>query len=463
MGRTRSRQDPDRYLAWINGNAQYKRRVPTSLAHLDARAPTIRMSLKTDDLALARRKRDQLEAADDALWASMLVEGVNDPARRRYEAAVRHVEALGYTFHSSAHLEIAATIGEIDRRLLDLESRTLVQRADLAVVGAVGVPKTTVSEAFDIYCDEIVADELTGKSQAQKDQWKKVKKRAVSNFVTLISDKAMEDITADDARKVYLHWLGRIAPKSGRATASPSSGNRDLGNLRVLYGAYFGHMGQKSRANPFDGYGFSMKKKRSRPSIPADWLKDKLLQDADALAGLNEEARGILLIMIETGARPSEIANLLPTSFRLTHKVPHIAIEPRDDPDDPREIKTESSRRLVPLVGVALAAAERHHKLGFPRYRDRENDLSATLNKFLRANNLLPTRGHTVYSIRHAFEDRMKVGGLEDELRRLLMGHSIDRPKYGEGGSLPWQRDELMKIVLPFDPTIVGREPSPPR
>lgn len=462
MGRNRSRKDPDRYIYWIAGNAQYRRRVPVDLAHLDSRSPTVRISLKTDDLALARRKRDQLEAADDALWASMIVDGVTDPARRRYEAAVRQVEALGYTFHSAAELAVTAKLEELDRRFLEFEHRVNRQKIDTAALGMVDVPKATISAAFDIYCDEIVADELLGKSQAQKDQWKKVKRRAVNNFVSLIADKAMEDITVDDARKIYQHWLARIVPKKGeKASASASSGNRDLGNLRVLYSAYFKHMGQLQRTNPFDGFSFSTKNKRSRPSIPADWIKTKILASADSLASLNVEARGILLIMIETGARPSEIANLQPTSFRLTNKVPHLAIEPREDPDDPREIKTASSKRLVPLVGVALAAAERHHKLGFPRYRDRENDLSATLNKYLRFNKLLPTTGHTVYSFRHAFEDRMKEGGLEDELRRLIMGHAIDRPKYGEGGSLQWRQSELMKIVLPYDPAIVGRAPEP--
>ncbi len=462
MARNRVRSDPDRYIYWINGNAQYRRRVPADLAHLDSRAPIIRMSLKTDDPVLARRKRDQLEAADDTLWAAMLVEGVTDKARLRYEAAVRRVEALGFAFHSSAEIE-EGSYEDLRRRVLELEGRARIDKADLAVVGAIDVPKTTVSDAFDVYCDEIVADELIGKSQAQKDQWKKVKRRAVNNFKAIVSDKAMEDITVDDARKIYLHWLGRIAPKTGRATASASSGNRDLGNLRVLYGAYFRHMGQRGRTNPFDGFGFSTKKKRSRPSIPADWIRERILADPAALAGLNEEARAILLIMIETGARPSEIANLLPTSFRLSHKVAHIAIEPREDPEDPREIKTESSRRLVPLVGVALVAANRFHKTGFPRYRDRENDLSATLNKYLRANKLMPTKAHTAYSFRHAFEDRMKVGGLEDELRRLIMGHAIDRPKYGEGGSLEWRRDELMKIVLPFDRAILEPAAAQPR
>lgn len=37
----------------------------------------------------------------------------------------------------------------------------------------------------------------------------------------------------------------------------------------------------------------------------------------------------------------------------------------------------------------------------------------------------------------------------------MLMGHTIDRPKYGEGGDMKMWQEELMKIVLPFDPGIV--------
>ncbi|MBN9243976.1 MAG: integrase [Mesorhizobium sp.] len=452
MGRNRELKKQDRFLAERAGNYYYKRRVPTEVAHLDKRTPIIRMSLKTDDLALARRKRDQLEAADDALWASLIVDGVTDPARRRYEAAVKRVEALGFTFHAAQDLERPEAFGDLMQRIRELVASG---KEDLAepLLGAVETPRTTITDAFKLYCEEIVADELVTKSKAQREQWKKVKQRAVNNFVSLISDKPMVDINRDDAAKVYRHWLARVAPKEGSPTASASSGNRDMGNLRVLYDAYFKHMGDTERKNPFNSLGFSNKIKKSRPPIPTDWIRGRIL-DPEALAGLNEEARGILLIMIETGARPSEIANLEPSAIRLSHRVPHLSIEPREDPDDPREIKTASSRRAVPLVGVALSAAQRH-KGGFPRYRDRENDLSATLNKYLRENKLFPTARHTLYSFRHSFEDRMKDGGLEDELRRLLMGHTVDRPKYGSGGSLEWRQSELKKIALPFDPAIV--------
>lgn len=454
MGRNRELKKADRFLVSRRGNFYYKRRVPAEVAHIDKRAPMVRMSLKTDDLALARKKRDQLEAADDAYWASLIVDGVNDPARRRYEAAVKRVEALGFTYHSASELERPEAFDDLMDRVRQLLA---TGKEDLAepLLGAIDTPRTTVSQAFKLYHEEIVAAELIGKSKAQRDQWKKVKLRAVNNFISIVSDKPMVEISRDDANKVFRHWLGRIAPKEGDgpATAVANSGNRDIGNLRVLYDAYFKHMGDSERKNPFNGLSFSTKRKKSRPPIPTEWIKSRILAPG-ALDGLNEEARGILLIMVESGARPSEIANLDPEMIRLSHKVPHLSIEPREDPDDPREIKTESSRRVVPLVGVALEAAKRH-KAGFPRYRNRENDLSAALNKFLRENKLFPSSRHTLYSFRHSFEDRMKNAGIEDELRRLLMGHTVERPKYGEGGSLEWRQGELNKIVLPFDPAIV--------
>jgi hypothetical protein len=67
-----------------------------------------------------------------------------------------------------------------------------------------------------------------------------------------------------------------------------------------------------------------------------------------ALAGMNDEARAVVLTIIETGARPSEICNLTEQVIKVGASVPHILIEPRLDPDDPREIKTTTSVRSLP-------------------------------------------------------------------------------------------------------------------
>lgn len=270
MGRKPSRTDPDRFLFLRSGNYYYRRRVLGQVAHLDERSPTIRISLKTDDLALARAKRDLMEEADNILWSSMILEQPRDPARARYEAAMRRVEALGLTYRSAQALASQSTLDEIISRLESVVASKMPQEMAQSVVGGIPTPAVTVSKAFEIYCDEIVPAELVNKSAVQKAQWKKVKQRAVNNFISLISDKAMTEITRDDAMKLYRHWLARIAPKEGAPTHSANSGNRDIGNMRVLYDAYFTYIGEDSRPNPFAKLNFTAKKsdhaRRSRAS-----------------------------------------------------------------------------------------------------------------------------------------------------------------------------------------------------
>ena len=60
------------------------------------------------------------------------------------------------------------------------------------------------------------------------------------------------------------------------------------------------------------------------------------------------------------------------------------------------------------------------------------------------------TDAHTLYCIRHTFEDRMKAAGLDYEMRKELMGHSDDRADYGVGFSLEAKAEALMKMQLPF-------------
>jgi integrase len=106
--------------------------------------------------------------------------------------------------------------------------------------------------------------------------------------------------------------------------------------------------------------------------------------------------------------------------------------------------------RSIPLVGVSLAVFQKHKK-GFPRYKDKGTHLSNTINKFLRENDLLETDRHSAYGLRHSFEDRMKDAGVSDDLRRELMGHAVDRPKYGKGYTLAVKQAALLKMTLPFD------------
>lgn len=445
--------DPDRHLISRRGIYHYKRRVPAVVADLDPRVPHVRVSLKTSDIEAARVKRDALDNENHAYWASLLLQDADATAETLFETAVAQAAACGFKYMTANELVSQQDLHEVLGRVQWLKTHRHTPRIAQAIFGFFDRPGVSVTAASQIYIDEIVHDELRGKSNTQRQSWKKVKQRAVDNFVALAGDKGMLEVTRDDAQKLYHFWLDRIAPKSGAPTHQATSGNRDLGNMRVLFDEYFKHMGIELAQNPFDGLSFSEKRKRSRPPIAVDWIKNQLMR-VGALSGINAQARGVVLAMIETGARPSELCNLTRDEIFLDADVPYIRVEPREDVDNPREIKTDSSVRSIPLVGVALAVFKKHPN-GFPRYLDKENSLTTAINKFLRENKLLPTPKHTFYSLRHSFEDRMKEGGLDEELRRGLMGHTIPRPKYGSGGALAWQRDELTKIALPFDPAIV--------
>lgn len=448
--------NPDRYLTLRGDRYHYKRRVPSELELLDDRGTHVRISLKTADLALARSKRDALEAADDALWGSLLAQDDKTAAKRLYDAAVQRASSLGFTYRPAA--EIAAS----DRRLYVHRFENFSEHSGKglaqALLGKLSRPEVSVREALQAYFDEITPHQLMGKSETQKRSWRKIPQRAVNNFVELNGDLAIGSIGREHALAHWRYWAQRIAPKPGEgmATHTASSGNRDIGAMRVLFREYYKHIGEPDRKNPFDGLGFTERSKRlrrRRPPFPTDWIRNRFLAP-NAFSSLNAEARGVILAMVETGARPSELCNLDRNTILLDSDVPHISVEPRSDADDPREIKTESSVRLIPLVGVALAVFKAHPD-GFPSYRNREASLSGTLNKHLRENKMLPTSDHKVYSLRHSFEDRMKDGDFDTELRMMLMGHAIDRPSYGVGGGLAWRHEALKRIALPFDPSIV--------
>jgi integrase len=447
-------QKPDRFLIPRDGVYYYWRRVPKSVALLDERAPFIRMSLKTDDLAKARAQRDLLEVADNMLWGSLIGEGsASAQSLAAYQVARAHAESLGFTYRSA--FEVAQLpLPDIHQRFLAIKDERTPVATEAAALGGVEQPKVKVTEAFKMFCEEIRAAELAGKSEKQREQWKKVKNVAVKAFISVVgSDMDMVDITRDHGRQFYQHWVKKLAPENGVNRKSASLGKRRMGDMRILYGEYFKHIGDGDRQNPFDGLTFNEKFKTRRPPFEIEFVQDKILKPG-TLAGLNAEARAIVFVLIETGARGGEICNLHPEVIKLNDKVPHILIQPRLDPEDPREIKTTSSIRRIPLVGVALEAMKKFPN-GFPNYKENEGSFSATARKFFSENSLFPTKKHVIYSFRHTFEDRMKEAKVDFKLREILMGHALEDPKYGSGGSLKLYQDELLKIVYPFDMKII--------
>ena len=332
--------DPNRYLLQRNGLFYYYRRVPSRVGEADPRAPLVRKSLYTDDLVQARAKRDQLEAADGALWSAM-VAGDDDPAstRKLYDQAVKRAEALSFSYRTSA--EIAERpLEEIVRRIQALPKTSEgPQVVEAALLGRERPPKTGLEAALDLYITEIAKKEVAGKSPNQKRRWINKHKWAVSSFIEHVGDKPIEDITCDDARAYYRYWLALVAPDDPEVTPlSASTANRAMELIRKIYSAYYGRISEFDTVNPFRNISFSENEEGKRPSFTVDWLQNKIMAPS-ALATTNDELRGIVLALIETGARLSELCNLLASSIVLDHPFPHINIGPSLDRRSPGRSK----------------------------------------------------------------------------------------------------------------------------
>lgn len=156
----------------------------------------------------------------------------------------------------------------------------------------------------------------------------------------------------------------------------------------------------------------------------------------------------IAAIMLETGPRIAEISGLRVSDVVLDAEIPHLRIAPNEW----RDLKTASSRREVPLVGLSLKAAHKAVKQAgdgaalFPTYaRSRGNDsASAAVNK------LLKPYGITSHSFRHSLKDRLREAGCTEDIRDAIQGHANGSiaETYGKGHTLKTMHQWLVKAKV---------------
>ena len=392
------------------------------------------ISLHTDSELVARQKAPMAWAHLIEAWEAKLA-GDGEDAERRFEAAKELANIRGFRYLP------ASRVADLDREELLRRLEHVSRKGEpdpieaAAVLGGASAPQITVTGALDAYW-KLTRDQTLGKSEDQLRRWRNPRLKAVRNFVEVVGDKPIASVDRDDMLTFREWWTDKLV--SDGLTAN--SANKDLIHL----GDVLKTVVDRKRLGlvlPFGGLSFKEGEARTRPPFSVEWIKDKLLADG-ALEGLNEEARAILLAMVNTGARPSELAALTGPCIRLDGKVPHISIEPVE-----RQLKTARAKRIIPLAGVSLEAM-RGFPDGFPRYRAEPATLSGTVNSYLSENGLKESPAHTLYSLRHSFEDRMLAKGVDERIRRDLMGHRLTREGYGKGATLEHLGKVIQTIAL---------------
>ncbi len=405
-----------------------RRRVPRRYRAVESRE-AIWISLHTDSETIAKSKADRAWLHMIEAWEARRA-GETDDADARHAAARDLAQVRGFRYLDVAavsRLPIKEVLERVEAIPAPDDNPDVLEAA--ALLGTILEPRITISKALELYW-KLGREKTLGKSEDQLRRWQNPRRKAIRNFIALLGDKDIARITRDDMLDFRQHWLDRIA--AGEVTAN--SANKDLIHLGDVLKTV-NTMKRLGLDLPLGDLSFKESEARTRPPFSVEWISTRLLARG-ALDGMNCEARALLLGMVNTGYRPSEGAALTADTIRLEDDVPHISIEPTT-----RQLKSQYARRVIPLAGVSLEAFKAFPD-GFPRYRDSAT-LSATVNKYLRANGLMETPAHSFYSLRHSFEDRMLAAGIDDRIRRDLFGHRLDRERYGKGASL----QHLAKLV----------------
>ena len=155
---------------------------------------------------------------------------------------------------------------------------------------------------------------------------------------------------------------------------------------------------------------------------------------------LDDDIRWLVAIIFDSGMRLSEAAGLMLSDLMLEEDIPYIDLKPHPH----RRLKTASSERKIPLVGLSLWAAKRlkQHSTGlycFPRYtnsqRCNSNSASAAINKWIKT---VGGSHDVIHGLRHSFRDRLRAVEAPTDMIDQLGGWALKSvgQGYGDGYDL---------------------------
>lgn len=307
-----------------------------------------------------------------------------------------------------------------------------------SVLGDINITKPSIelSKALKEYFEHEKGN-LTALSESQFHKWKNPRTRAVNNFIKVIGDKPVSEFVRQDIQDFRTWWINKVT-NDGLST---NTANKEFGFIKqALKSANINHNLDISVDTLFKEIRLKEVEKTKRFPFSTSFIQEKLFTIDDSL---NAEARLLIFAMADTGARIGELIGLEDNDILLNHDIPHIKIRPNAT----RSLKTPQSERDLPLVGASLFAFKELNGT-FNRYFGKASLISTTINKYCRENDIFPSKNHSLYSLRHSFEDRLTAIEPPDKVQAALMGHKYSRPRYGLGPTLAQKKIWLDKIAF---------------
>ena len=424
------------HLKLIGDVWHYQRRRPKEFADIEKRT-LIRFSLKTTDFNQAKIFAAQQSADLDFKWEKGRKSGVSislDNTEKRHTAAIAVTRDLGLDYTPANEITDSELLSRL--RMLVLGENTLGEQK--AVLGLIEEPTISLSQAFDRFWNYI-QDEWMILNKDQIRVKRNVYLRAIQNFEKSSGAIPLHQIERKHALLFRTWWLNRVQ----KERLKPYSGNREINSLRRLITINF-DIDCVERPNPFQRVRLKDTKERSRQPFTTEFIKSVLLEP-NALSGLKPGLEVLVRMLINTGARPSELLGLELADIDLDAPVPFIHIQSNKT----HALKTPHSERQIPLVGVSLEAAiTLVAGGGWGKWLGKNMYATGQINKYFRQSGLVNEKDKSLYSLRHWFQDQLTKNDVVDRAQAQLMGHKFQRPKYGFGKNLSELRTIIEKFSL---------------
>ncbi|MEN0079778.1 MAG: DUF6538 domain-containing protein [Pseudomonadota bacterium] len=348
----RRRRVAGAHLSWKAGRALYRRRVPRRFAALDPRG-VIKFALGTSDPALAAVKAAAIDAELEAYWSALEAGAAGDAAARRAAIAAL-AEARGFPYRPIAELAegpltaILERLAERGEIRADAGARPALE-AELSLAPA---PPEGLEQALDRFY-ALTPEIAAGKSADQLRRARLPKAKAVRNLRQVVGPKPFHEIDDADALAFRGWWAERLA----REQLTASAANKDISHLSAIWST-IERLERRGIRNPFQGLKFAERDNLRLPIAGAfvarHWLS---AEGRTLLPKLNAEAAAILLGLVNTGLRPSELIGVAPGDLVFNGPLPHVVVRPSPS----RDVKTPARRaaRWLQPRGAPRACLDR--------------------------------------------------------------------------------------------------------
>ncbi|KIF07924.1 site-specific integrase [Xanthomonas citri] len=270
-----------------------------------------------------------------------------------------------------------------------------------------------------------------------------IKKTAVEALVSFLGEKAkVHAITRSDLAR----WYQDMREK-GASTPTLTNKQSYIGGRGGFFEWAIASGHYPKGDNPASGHvSYSQREKRARKKLgfkAYDRAQVQALFAPEALAKLSESARWASLLGLYTGARASEVGQLLIRDVFEEDGIPCIRVS---DEGEHQKVKTEVSLRTVPLHPELL-------KMGFLKWVDDKRKAGETRLFPAAKANAVNGQGNWItkafsrhlaevgkgwepakrgfHSLRKTFIQELQGAGVVSELRAQIVGHELDDEHHG--------------------------------